>query len=376
MQTSDPAANPKPCHLFVAGFNHARVALRLREKYALDPAAQRQLLAEAGQCPPVRELVILNTCNRFELYAVTDRMTWSPAEQVGHILRMIWPAMERADFAELVASAYWHVGDACARHLFRTAASLDSMVVGEAEINGQVKAAYQLARDAGATGPVLNRLFQNAFSAAKRVRTETGIARGLVSVGTVAVREAFALAGGPVSGLLVCGAGRMATTIARHARKTHGGSLHIANRTNEHAAALAADVQGEAVPLTGLTDALCAADVVFAAATSPAFLITADHIRAAGRSAHRPLVLVDVCLPRSVDPDVRNLPGVRLLDLDDLQARVADGTQQRLAEVGAAEEVVGACVDEFWPRLLFALGQGDCPAPCVRAQRPVAVGSV
>ena len=377
MDMTEPTAADLPRHLFVAGFNHARVPLRLREKYTLSAEGQRQLLAQAGQCAPVRELVILTTCNRFELYAVTARLTWNPTEQVGHILRMIWPDMARADFDELVASAYWHVGDACVRHLCRTAASLDSMVVGEAEINGQVKEAYQRARDAGSTGPVLNRLFQNAFTAAKRVRTETAIARGQVSVGTVAVREAAALAGEGVADILVCGAGRMATTIARHLRKSYPRALRVANRTLAHAEVLAAEVQAEPLPLTAVPAALSQVDVVFVAAGGPEFLLTAATVRAAQASRERrsPLVVVDVCLPRAVDPALRHVEGVRLLDLDDLQARVAAGTQQRLAELGLAEQLIACCTDEFWPRVRYALGQGACPAVAPRAGRRLLAGS-
>lgn len=371
MDMIKPTAEELPRHLFVAGFNHARVPLRLREKYTLTPEAQLRLLGEAGQCAPVRELVILTTCNRFELYAVTARLTWNPAEQVGHILRMIWPDMARTDFDELVASAYWHVGDACVRHLCRTAASLDSMVVGEAEINGQVKDAYQRARAAGATGPVLNRVFQNAFTAAKRVRTETAIARGQVSVGTVAVREASALAGTAIETVLVCGAGRMATTIARHLRKSYARSLRVANRTVAHAEILAAEVQAEPLPLTAVPTTLSQVDVVFVAAGGPDFLLTAATVRAAQatRARRNPLVVVDVCLPRAVDPELRNIEGVQLLDLDDLQARVAAGTQQRLAELGLAEQLIHACTDEFWPRVRYALGQGPCPERAPRAER-------
>lgn len=377
MDMTEPTAADLPRHLFVAGFNHARVPLRLREKYTLSAEGQRQLLAQAGQCAPVRELVILTTCNRFELYAVTARLTWNPTEQVGHILRMIWPDMARADFDELVASAYWHVGDACVRHLCRTAASLDSMVVGEAEINGQVKEAYQRARDAGSTGPVLNRLFQNAFTAAKRVRTETAIARGQVSVGTVAVREAAALAGEGVADILVCGAGRMATTIARHLRKSYPRALRVANRTLAHAEVLAAEVQAEPLPLTAVPAALSQVDVVFVAAGGPEFLLTAATVRAAQASRERrsPLVVVDVCLPRAVDPALRHVEGVRLLDLDDLQARIAAGTQQRLAELGLAEQLIAVCTDEFWPRVRYALGQGPCPAVAPRAGRRLLAGS-
>lgn len=363
MQMDKSSAEARASHLFVAGFNHARVPLRLRERYSLDAAGRARLLAEVRHCAPVRELAVVNTCNRFEIYAVSDRLHWSAREQVGHILRMIWPDMLREDFEALVGASYWREGDACARHLFRTASSLDSMVVGEAEINGQIKAAYFVAHQAGATGPVLNRLFQNAFSAAKRVRTETGIARGHVSVGTVAVDLALRQAGTPVERAVVCGAGRMAVTIARHLRKFHAGALQVLNRTAAHAEQLAAEVRGDALALDHLAGALARADVVIAAAAVPGHLITADALRTARLTAAngRPLIIVDVCLPRTVDPEVRGLPGVCLFDLDDLQRRVAEAERCRQSELVAAERVVGECVDEYWPRLRFALGLGECP---------------
>lgn len=364
MQTDMRSAGVREGHLFAAGFNHARVPLRLREQYSLDRAGRLRLLSEVRHCPPIREMAVINTCNRFEIYAVSDRLRWSPQEQVGHILRMIWPAMERDHFSALVAASYWREGDACARHLFRTAASLDSMVVGEAEINGQIKAAYAVAHAAGATGPVLNRLFQNAFSAAKKVRTETGIARGHVSVGTVAVDLALRQAGAPFARAVVYGAGRMATTIARHLRKFHAGDLRIVNRTAAHAEALAAEVHGEAVAAGRLSEVTAQADVIFAAASAPGYAISRDSLCATrAAAAGRPLVIVDVGLPRTVDPAVRELPGVRLFDLDDLQQRVAEAERYRQSELASAEQVIDSCVADYWPRLCFALGQGACPPP-------------
>ncbi len=354
--------------LFVVGFSHARVPLRLRERYRLNPADRRQLLLDCRQCPPVREVVVLGTCNRFEVYAVAASLTWAPGELVGHILRMIWPDMERADFDQLAASAYWHEDEACARHLFRTAASLDSMVVGEPEINGQVKQAYFLAREVGATGPVLNRLFQNAFTAAKAVRTGTNIARGFVSVGTVAVRAALTAADGAADSALVCGAGQMGATMARHLRKHFAGPIRITNRTPERATALAAEVGGDTVPWAQRGPAAAASDIVLVATGASEPVLRAGDFAGAGR-----VVVVDVGLPRAVEAAVRQCAGVRLFDLDDLQAAVAAGREQRQADVDVAEAVVAGQVAAFWPRLCFALGRGECP---VSARRDIVLADL
>lgn len=348
-------------YLLAVGFNHARVPVAVRERYALSPEARRQLLGEARQCTPLAELVILSTCNRFEVYAVTSQAALRPREQVGHILRMIWPDMPRADFDRLLEAAYWFEDAEAARHLFRTASGLDSMVIGEAEINGQVKAAYEMAHDAGGTGPVLNRLFQNAFSAAKRVRTDTEIGHGFLSVGTVAARSGLAASRSYPRGVLVMGAGQMGRTIARCVRRLFAGPLYIANRTAARAQCVADEVAGTVIALEEVPSVLEAVDVVFAAANSPGYLLTARHLQGtAGRG--RPAVVVDVCVPRSVEPALRVAAGVQVLDLDDLQVLIAQGEDRRRACLCEAESLVLACVEAYWPRLMFVMGRGVQPS--------------
>jgi glutamyl-tRNA reductase len=282
---------------------------------------------------------------------------------------MIWPDMPATDFEELVAGAYLFDDEACLLHLVRTASGLDSMVVGEAEIAGQVKDAYRRAHAAGATGPVLNRLFQNALASAKRVRTETGIGRGGLSVGGIAVEVASAACGGDGRGRLavVCGAGQMGETIARILRKRTAFEIAIANRTHARAEALATALGVRALPLPQLAGTLSAADAVFVAAGAPAHLVAAADVGAclASRAPGRPLVLVDVSVPRGIDPAARGFPGIVLADLEDLGAIAHANEQKRRAHIEDGERLAGACVAEHMPRLLFTMGRGRAPEPAI-----------
>jgi glutamyl-tRNA reductase len=366
----------EPSFALVAGYSHNGVPLRLREKYYLRSEHVRRMLDESRLCTPLAELVVLNTCNRFEVYSVSRRRSLTPAQCLGHIFRMIWPDMPAADFEELVAHSYVHQDEACLRHLVRTASGLDSMIVGEAEIAGQIKDAYHLAHGAGTTGSVLNRLFQSAFSSAKRVRSQTEIGRGCVSVGTVAVQAALQVLGGSLENkrAVVCGAGQMGTIVARTLRKKTGFALTIANRTQGRADKLAAEVGAETAPLSALGGLLSEVDVVFAAAGAPEPLVPAAAVSRAleKRPADRPLVLVDLAVPRGIDPAARLLKGAVLMDLDDLGGMARSNEERRRSQVEASERIVDACVAELLPRLMFAMGRGEAPEPAVPI-RPAAV---
>ena len=326
-------------NFFCLGLSHHTAAVSLRECFAVggDQSAgvMQHLRVEAG----LGEIVLLSTCNRVEVYAV--------AADVGGAMDAVAAALQRragrrADFARFT-------GAAAVRHLFRVASGLDSMVLGETEILGQVKDAYAAAFGADHTASGLNRLFQHAFRAAKQVRTETGIGKGAVSVGSAAARLA-ATALGELSSCraLLLGAGEAGEDVARslHARGLM--ELLVANRTAGRAEALAAGLGGRAVEFERWRDHLTTADIVIACADAPSRLLRAAELAPflAVREG-RPLFLLDLAVPRDFDPAIRALPGATLHDIDALEAVAREGESLRAAEVDKAEAIICAQVAEF-----------------------------
>jgi len=324
------------------GLSHRTAPLAVRERLALAPGEAVALMAGLVATDAVDEAVVLSTCNRTELYVAGPDAA----------------AAERAAVAALAAHAGMSVaalalrlsarrGRGVAEHLFAVAAGLDSMVLGEAEILGQLRRAHELSREAGACGPLLDRLVRDALGAGRRARAGTGIARAGVSVSSAAVelaREALgSLADRRVT---LVGAGKSGEVTARVLRGHGVRVLRVANRTPERAAELArrygAEVAGD------LEAQLADADLVLTATACPHVLVDRAAVeRAVARRGGRPLVIVDLAVPRDVDPAVRSLSGVTLLDLDDVQARVTRNRAARQADAGAAEDVVAAEVERF-----------------------------
>ena len=294
-----------------------------------------ELRAAAG----LAEIVLLSTCNRVEIYSAAP----DPAAAMDLVSSFLQCRAGRtADFAR-------HEGRAAVRHLFRVAAGLDSMVLGETEILGQVKDAYAAAFGAGHTGAVLNRLFQQAFRAAKQVRSGSEIGRGSVSVGSAAARlAASALGDLAACRALLLGAGEAGEDVARslHARGLM--ELLVANRTSGRAEALAAALGGRAVEFTRWRDHLSTADIVIACADAPSRLLRAAELAPflAVREG-RPLFLLDLAVPRDFDPAIRSLSGATLHDIDALEAVAREGESLRAAEVAKAEEIICVQVAEF-----------------------------
>lgn len=285
------------------------------------------------------EIVLLSTCNRVEVYGMAAEADGAMDAVAGALQRR---AGRRADFARLR-------GEEVAQHLFRVAAGLDSMVLGETEILGQVKDAYAAAFGAGHTSSGLNRLFQQAFRVAKQVRSETGIGRGAVSVGSAAAK----LAASDLGDLSACralllGAGEAGEDVARslHARGLK--ELLVANRTPGRAEALAAALGGRAVDFERWRDHLATADIVIACADSPCRLLRAAELAPflAAREG-RPLFLLDLAVPRDFDPAIRALRGATLHDIDDLEAVAREGESLRASEVDKAEFIVAGQVADF-----------------------------
>ncbi len=333
--------------LLALGVSHKTAPLELRERLAFTEGRATAVLAELTAHEEIHEAVAVSTCNRTELYLVaTDAVAAESAA-----LAVLARQADRRP-TELADSLYALRGSGVARHLFSVAAGLDSMIVGEAEIQGQVKRAYELALVEGSTGPVANRLFRDALAAGKRVRTETGVGRSRLSVASVAADLAFrnvkAQADDGDPRVLVIGAGEQGELTARALKQRGAHAVFVANRRYDRALALADRYDGAAVPLDSLPSELARADIVVSCTSSPHQLVGREELGLVlEERADRPLVIIDIAVPRDVDPTVRELPGVTLYDMDDLEREVARNRSGREAEAERARELVDRDVERF-----------------------------
>ncbi len=331
--------------LMCLGVSYRTAPVEVRERLALPEPQQVELLgrlggAAAGGGPGGDEVLLVSTCNRVEVFAAAHSAELTRARVLTVLAELAGP--------EVTAHLYEHRGEAAVTHLFRVASSLDSMVVGEPQILGQVKDAFELSQRAGGVRGELSRAVNAALGTAKRVRTETGIGRSAVSMASAAVQLASrifeGLSGRPV---LVVGAGEMSAIAARHLAHA-GAKVTVTNRTLSRAEALAAEVRGVARPLEELGALLHAADGVVCCTGSPRALITRELVQPAMKARrHRPLFLVDLAVPRDIDPDVGTLPDVYAYDVDDIQKVVSENEKQRAAEAARAEALVAAEVARF-----------------------------
>lgn len=325
--------------LFCLGLSHHTAAVSLRECFAVPEPEMPAVLSALRNAAGLREAVLLSTCNRVEIYGV--------AEDTG--LGMSAAASLLHARAGQETPFYRIEGPRAVRHLFRVAAGLDSMVLGETEILGQVKDAYALAFGAGHTAGQLNHLFQHTFRVAKLVRTETSIGRGAVSVGSAAARLAASVLGDlSACRALLLGAGEAGEGVARSLCARGLKELLVSNRTAARAEALAAALGGQAVDFGHWRDHLSTADIVIASAATSERLLSAGGLAPvlAVREG-RPLFLLDLAVPRDFDPGIRHLPGVVLHDVDALEAIAREGESLRAAEVERAETLVAAEAGAF-----------------------------
>jgi glutamyl-tRNA reductase len=330
----------------VIGLNHRSTPLDLLERMTIGDAALPKALHDLASRTDVSEAVVLSTCNRTEVYAVAERFHGAFQDIRDFLAEVAFLAPE--DFSDHL---YVHYDAEAVEHLFGVAAGLDSAVLGESEILGQVKQAWDRAREEGAAGPTLNLLFRHALEAGKRARTDTAIGRHTTSVSQAAVAMAAERLGGLQGRVgLVLGAGDMGEAMALGLAKA-GTELIVANRTWDTAVALAERTKGRAIRLGELAASLAEVDVLLTSTGAATPLLEADELEpvVAGR-AGRPLLIVDIAVPRDVDPAVGQLPGVTLLDMDDLRAFAATGTAARAGEV----EGVRTIIDEEHERYLVA----------------------
>src|SRR5690606_8358021 len=337
---SYPKLSARHMTLLAIGINHQTAPVELRERVAFADHALPAALEGLRELPSVREVVLLSTCNRTELYAVT--------EDDGRALDA-WMASHPADAGrhDMAAYLYRHQDADAVRHLFRVATGLDSLVLGEPQILGQVKQAWAAARSAGTLGGQLDRLFQQAFLAAKRARTDTRIGANPVSVASTAVHLAqatFARLEDAV--VLLVGAGETIELVARHLGKVK--RLLVANRTLAHAQDLASRNGGVALPLDELQRHLAEADIVFCATASREPVIRRAQVEAAlAQRRHRPMLLLDLAVPRDVEPVVADLKDAFLYTIDDLERAVEDNRRSRREAAEAAEAIVDLQVARF-----------------------------
>jgi glutamyl-tRNA reductase len=332
--------------IILIGVNHKTAPVEIRERLAFSDAACMDGLRRIVDGEVVREGLIVSTCNRVEILSATA------AEQVES------GAGRLAQFLDAAASLpsgflnnhlYRHTDEQAVRHLFRVASSLDSMVVGEPQVLGQVRRAYSVAVEAGTAGRILNRLVHHTFRVAKRVRTETGIAANAVSISYMAVelgKKIFdSLKGCTV---LLIGAGEMAELSARHLMSAGASSVLIANRTEQTAQQMAAEFGAVTVPFDQLDQGLAEADVVICSTGAPTYVLTeAQARRALGRRRNRPTCFIDISVPRNIDPAVGKVPNVFLFDIDDLESVITSNIREREREAERAELIVKSEVMQF-----------------------------
>jgi glutamyl-tRNA reductase len=341
----------------ILGINHKTAPVALREKVAFSEdrlaAALHALREELG----VAEAVILSTCNRTEVY-------WSGTASGAELTQ--WLGRHHGNDLDLSASLYVHEETRAVEHAFSVASGLDSMVLGEVQILGQLKDAYRVAQESGSTGPILNKLFQAAFSAAKRVRSETRIGANAVSLASATVSLARRVYEDlSAHNALVVGAGDMNALTARHFISAGIKRMVIANRTYGRAEALALELKAHAAPLSDLDQQLAEADIVISCTASPVPIISKRAVAAAIRARRRrPIFMVDMAVPRDIEPDVAELEDVYLFSIDDLQQLVDENIQQREAAAGGARLLINEEVARF-----LAESRAQDAGPAIRALR-------
>jgi glutamyl-tRNA reductase len=323
-------------NLLVVGLNHRSAPVEVREQLAFAPGMLGEATCHLLGAAPLSEAAILSTCNRVEVYGLTRDVDAASAG-----IRKFLSA-QRGVAGPIDAHLYEHHGGGCVAHVLDVACGLDSMVLGETEILGQMKGAYEQARLAGATGAVLNRLFQKAFRAAKQIRSETAIARGSTSVGNVAVDLAGQIFQDlSASTVMVLGTGDMSEATARALHSRGAGMILVCSRTRERAELLASQMQGRAIGYDDWPREFAGVDIVISATAAPHPIITRDKLRQllVGRSS-RPLFLIDIAVPRDVERACGELDEVYLYDIDDLQQIAGQNVAAREREIAVCRELI------------------------------------
>jgi glutamyl-tRNA reductase len=357
--------------LFLTGISHKTAPVEVRERLAFGREGCAEHLRALVDGESVREALIVSTCNRVEVLAALDPARRAEGER--RVRRFIANShAQSSDF--ILPHLYTHTGDEAVRHLFRVASSLDSMVLGEPQILGQVRQAYTTAVEAGTAGRLIHRLMHHAFRTAKRVRTETRVASAAVSVSYAAVELGRKILGS-LEGrtVLLVGAGEMAELAARHLSKAGAARILVANRTHETARKLAAEFNGEAVPYERFPSYLAAADIVICSTGARRYIIDAQMARAAlALRRNHPSFFIDISVPRNIDPAVAEVGNLFVFDVDDLESVVASNIREREREAAHAERIVEGEAAEF-QRTLRNLDIGPAIAALKEKLRRIAI---
>lgn len=321
--------------IFVAGLSYKTAPVELREKLAVHASRLHCHGCRLKIGANLSEVVLLSTCNRVEIYGVTPKVN-------GNVHNIFQHLSASAD-SDLSPYMYIKEGSQAVRHLFSVAGGMDSMVIGETEITGQVKHAYQTAQQARLTGRVLNRLFQTALQTAKEIRTQTQIGRGATSVGSVAVELAERIFDKNLSEktVMIIGAGKMGEACVRHLNKKGARSVLVSNRSYERAENLAAEFGGRAVRFEDCLQAMAEADIVVSSTGCPHTILHRDDLaKVMAARRNRPLVLIDIAVPRDIAADVQDIRNVYLYDVDDLEVIVRENVKHREEELARCEGII------------------------------------
>ena len=328
-------------HIVVVGLSHKTAPVEIREKLAVPESRMCEALTRLCSYQGVREGILLSTCNRVEVYAVVDEIEAG----YGRIQEFLADAHLSLSSEQLTPHLYWHQGDRAISHLFRVASSLDSMIVGESQILGQIKDAFEAGLTHKSTGIILNKVVKKAISVAKRVRTETKISEMAVSVSYAAVELAKKIFSDlSEKTVLLVGAGEMAKLAARHFIASGVRHVRVTTRNPQHGLELAERFGGTAGPFAQCREDMASADIVLVSTGAAHYLVSEDDVqRSVRQRKNRPMFLIDISVPRNIDPAVRHVDNAFLFDIDDLKARVEQNRGGRLQEAEKAERMV---VDE------------------------------
>jgi glutamyl-tRNA reductase len=332
-------------HIISLGLNHTSAPIHLRERLAFDEEQIRASLARlaCGQISSsLSELIILSTCNRIEIYAASNQLVFAELEAFLLDARAV-------SAQELHPFLYRRHDMDAVGHLFNVAAGLDSLVIGEPQILGQITRALELARGQNAAGPILNRLFQAAIHGGKRARTETAISRNPASVSSLAASVAEKTLGHiKTAKVVILGAGEMAELTVEALRKRGVEKIQVINRTLERAQEMARRWGAGSATYEFIQQALSESDIVISSTSAPHIILTAELVEQAMQTrVHHPLVLIDIAVPRDIDPDAANIPGVRLFDIDRLNAQLEDSLTRRMDEVPHVKQILEEELIEF-----------------------------
>jgi glutamyl-tRNA reductase len=343
--------------LFVIGATHHNAPLEVRERLAL--VSESDLRGDLARVPSLRELAVLNTCNRVEFYGVGTDESAADSVQAAYCTRQ---QFDPAEFARIQIRL---TGRAAALHLFEVASGIDSQLIGENEIFGQVKDAYAAAQASGTTGAILNRVFQKAFQASKHVRTHTGIAAGTVSIANVAVDLAANIFGNLAGAkVLILGTGEIGGATAKAFTSRGAEDLAVAGRTHEKAIEVATGLGAGTVPFDERDTRLAEFDIVVCSTAAPTAILTTPAVAAAmRRRPARPLLLIDLAVPRDVEVGAADLQNVFLYNLDDL-AKIAESNRKaRAAEIVRCRAMLAERADHLWTQVSRQAGAGPAAGP-------------